>query len=297
MEKLSTDRKKINEAFMENTLINIYSNSEAKSFIDKNNINRETVIKEFLPFLQFVEDKEICQNCNGLTSCSKKGFNSELIVDYYGRITNQSRICEKHQNLLDKKNNYIWQDFPDDLLNAKTDKSEQTDNRKSFLRALFLMAKMQHNKNIFLKCTEPIGKHLLICWSNYLTANRIIDDKIERGDTVAFIDMKEFIENMRDLINDKTGIGKQEFKINIKKIKAANILVLINLGNERPSDFTKNDILYEILDSRKDIKQFRNVLHSNFDYKELSKLYSSDNGVKSNKLMELIGKSDFYDIQ
>ena len=71
-------------------------------------------------------------------------------------------------------------------------------------------------------------------------------------------------------------------------MKNAELLIIDDLGNEKITDWSRDSVLYEVLDYRLRNKKTKIIINSNYTLKELKELYRVDNEVRSKRFISLI---------
>lgn len=131
-------------------------------------------------------------------------------------------------------------------------------------------------KGCFIHGPFGVGKTtFLIAFCNYL---------IEHKKTVAFLRLGEFNEYL------KTNLAFPEnFSYIMKKIKNVDYLLIDDIGSEKASEWSLFSILYQIVEYRL-IKNKFCAFSSNFDYKELERIYCNIPNIDQNKVHRLIDR-------
>ena len=71
-------------------------------------------------------------------------------------------------------------------------------------------------------------------------------------------------------------------------MKNAELLIIDDLGNEKITDWSRDSVLYEVLDYRLRNKKTKIIINSNYTLKELKELYRVDNEVRSKRFISLV---------
>lgn len=269
--------KKIDDKAMSKIVDKIMNTPLTRDFVEKYNLSNKEIMDNFLPLLICAENQECCRNCKGYEDCKLsgvKGYYNVPIIDFYGTISTEFKACVYQE----ERNLFIYRDFDDEKLKWSL-KLEDTKipGRVSLINLLGDLTINKNTKGIFIHGENGVGKsYLAICCANNLVKRM----KKE----VAYVSVKDFISSMTQLIySDKT-----LFEEKLEIIKNAPYLFLDGLGNEKISKFTRDDILLNIFEYRKN-KGLKNiVIISKYDFNDLRKLYKVDNDLQAKSFVDLI---------
>ncbi len=246
-------------------------------FIKKNDINDVVIEDNLLTFKQVMDDQKVCLNCKELISCPKKlnGLIKELeYID--GNVIQTLTPCDfqvAKQKLID---NYLIRDFDDDALSYRLTLEDVDEYRKSIANKMGRIVKNLDNNGLYIYGNSGFGKsYLSICLANSL---------VEQGKTVAYVNARNTISDLRGyVINDK-----DKFNDIINKMKTAELLIIDDLGNEKITDWSRDAVLYDVLDYRLRNKKNKIIINSNYNLSELKELYKVDNEVRAKRFINLI---------
>ena len=278
LEKLNLPKvNKIKTSSISKIVDRILYTSITREFIDKYQLTNQEIIDNFLPLLICVENQEKCRNCKGYEDChleGVKGYYNVPIIDFYGTISTEFKAC----NFQEERNLYIYRDFDDEKLKWTLKPEDiKIPGRNTLINLLGKLTKDKNTKGIYLYGDNGVGKsYLTIC-----CANRIVKSEKKQ---VAYVDVKSFISSMTQLIYNDKSLFEEKLEI----IKNAPYLFMDGLGNEKISKFTRDDILLNILEYRKN-KGLKNiVIISKYNFKDLKKLYKVDNDIQAESFVNLI---------
>ena len=171
---------------------------------------------------------------------------------------------------------YLIRDFEDDKLNFRLVPEDIDEFRKSIANKMGKIINGKEQKGMYLLGNPGVGKsYLCIC-----LANRFV----EQGHSVAYVNAKNSIAKLRGyIINDKA-----KFDDFINKMKNAELLIIDDFGNEKITDWSRDSVLYEVLDYRMRNQKNKIIINSQFGIKELESLYMVDNAVKTSNFIKLL---------
>ncbi len=278
LEKLNIPApRKIKDSSISKIVDKILNTKLTRDFVDKYELTNKEIIDNFLPLLIVCENAEKCNKCKGYENCSLegvKGYYNVPIIDFYGTISTEFKACKFQE----ERNLYIYRDFDEEKLKW-TLKAEDIaiPGRNKTLNLLGKLAKDANQKGVYIYGDSGVGKsYLAIC-----CANRIV--KSEKK-CVAYVDVKSFVSSLTQLIYTDKALFEEKLDV----IKNAPYLFLDGLGNEKISKFTRDDILLNIFEYRKN-KGLKNiVIISKYDFKQLKKLYKCDNEIQAESFVDTI---------
>lgn len=269
--------KKIKTSSMSKIVDKILNTPLTREFVDKYELTNEEIMDNFLPLLLAAENQEKCKSCKGIDHCpleGVKGFFNTPIIDMYGTIDTEFVAC----NYQKERELYVYRDFDDSKLEWFLKSEDITvPGRASIINLLGKLTKDKNKKGIYLYGDNGVGKsYLTIC-----CANRLVKSEKKQ---VAYVDVKKFISNMTKYIYEDKILFDEKMDV----IKNVSYLFLDGLGNEKISKFTRDDILANIFEYRKN-KGLKNiVIISKFDFNELKKLYRLDSPLQAENFVDLI---------
>lgn len=277
-EKLNIPKNnKIKTSSISKIVDKILNTPLTREFVDKYQLSNQEIIDNFLPLLICAENQEKCRNCQGIDECKLegvKGYYNIPILDFYGTIATDFMAC----NYQEERNLYIYRDFDENKLKWFLKPEDiNIPGRGTIINLLGKLTKNANKKGIYLYGDSGIGKsYLCIC-----CANRIVKSEKKK---VAYVDVKTFISTMNQLIFSDKVLFNEKLDI----IKNAPYLFLDGLGNEKISKFTRDDILLNILDYRKNKGLKNTIIISKYSFNDLKKLYKVDNEIQADSFVDLI---------
>ena len=278
LEKLSIPKvKKIKDSSMSKIFDKIMNTPACREFIDKYELTNKEIMDNFLPLLLVSENYEKCKNCNGLNNCpleGVKGYFNVPVIDFYGTIDTEFKACK----YMEERNLYIYRDFDDEKLNWFLKAEDMfSEERRSVGQKLGEIMNNKTKKGVLIIGESGIGKsYLVICF-----ANRIVKTNKEK---IAYVNVKNFVSEMTKLVIEDKALFNEKLDI----IKNAPYLFLDGLGNEKISKFTRDEILANIFEYRKEKGLYKNIIITNYDCEKLKILYNVDSRIQANNFINLI---------
>ena len=251
----------------------------AKPFIRKKIEDLGITIEKFNEYLgyfvSYAEDYETCKYCKNLHNCNKeiKGMKMDIVLDEDGDLIREFSICKYKEEEYKIKQNYIIRDFGDEYLQANI---ESLDGRKGRIRLEKRICEIDlenSKEGIYVYGKSNSGKsYPLIALCNSF---------VRRDKKCAFINVRDFIESLKSTFNT---FG-DEYNNLMNKVKNSDVLVLDALGDEKISEWVRDDVLSTILDYRYKNKLLTFVT-SLYSIEEIKQLYydSGKNKSQSSKL-------------
>ena len=262
---------------IDNKVINtIKENKELNEFIINNNLSDEFILKNINTFLDVLNSLNKCLNCQGLYMCNQKRVGEKDSLTYDGILIKEVEYCHyylKQENKKDFINSFVYTDIPDRLIDLSFDDIE-LDN--DYLKGLFVelnnILDGIRNKGLFIYGDLGVGKtYMSIALANEL---------VKANKRVAFVKVATFINEMRRLVaNDSYTFNKY-----MNDLSKADILFLDDIGSESVSSFSRDDILFTILEYRND-NNLMTIFTSNLTKNDLLKHYTYSKNDKSSTML------------
>jgi len=255
-----------------------------EEFIKENKITKEYFEKNVSKFSRVSKSRELCLNCEGLYACRQKSIGERLClikddilmegIEYCDYLKNKRKI----ENL---KEAYVYTDIPDQYysLNLSNIPLEDINIKKYAANCLNILQK-QRIQGFYIYGDMGVGKtYMLMALANSLVLN---------NEKVAFVKMTTFINDLRNSITINDG----SYDNIISKLKRVNYLFLDDIGSESVTTFSRDDVLFNILDYRMEHK-LCTCFTSNYSKEDLKNHYSIEkNGkastMQANRLLERI---------
>lgn len=234
-------------------------------------------------FLSYYEDACDCKNCINIEKCPKeiKGMTLNLVRRDDGSIEREYSLCSKREIQRKMNNNYLIRDFNEDLLEIDLDNVENKKGRFKYEKRIMELDMDYAQEGMFVYGPSASGKsYPLIALCNEFVKN---DKKC------AFIDVKTFIDSLKATFDFK----KEQYGVLMDIVKKADVLVLDNLGEEKQSEWVRDDVISSIIDYRNRNNSLT-FITSCFSLEELEKMYNvsksnSEAGkMKASKFIEKI---------
>ena len=277
MDKINESKRLVKEELIDNPII-------IKKIKDLECTEKE--FDEYLGyFLAYYEDKICCDKCKNPKKCPKQfdGIAMDLYRSDFG-IERKFSLCPSRELERTIALNYLIRDFSNTYLSLTIDDIDTSYSmeRSALERAIFEtdIEDIQASDGIFVYGPSGSGKsYPLIALCN---------EFVRENKKCSYVETRNFLESLKNALNNK-----EEYFSLMSKVKEVEVLVLDNLGDEKISEWTRDDIISGILDYR--IKNdLVTYITSSYTLEELVSLYdvsktNSDVGkIKANKFIERI---------
>ena len=260
-------------------LTTIKNDPYIKDVIKKYNISDEEINNNINVFEEAYNSLGLCKNCKGVDKCLQKVKGEIYTVDYNGRPVNVIRYCKsmKHEKELeDLYSNYLYTDIPKSLLDVNLDNINPLNQSQGELfKILSDISIKQRDKGLYICGGFGVGKtYFASALANSLVAN---------GSSVVFVKCNSFVTDMYTLLmNDSYAFDRL-----LNKIKNADYLILDDIGTENVTAFSRDRLLYNILDYRME-NNMCTIFTSNYDYKNLKAHFEQLPDANADRICERI---------
>lgn len=277
MEKLKINSSLVSVEKTKKYIEDIKQDSYCAKFILDNKINDVQIEDNLLTFFHVINDRKDCINCKGLAYCHKSLNGLVKILEYIdNNVVETLTPCqyqEAKQKLID---NYLIRDFEDSALSNRLVSEDVDEFRKSLANKMGRMINDKENRGLYVYGKTGVGKsYLSICLANRL---------VEQGRSVAYVNARNSIALLRGYVINE----KEKFNDFLEKMKSAELLIIDDLGNEKITDWSRDSVLFEVLDYRLRNKKTKIIINSNYSLNELKELYKVDNEVRAKRFISLI---------
>ena len=273
-DKIKESKKKVREELIDNPFI--------MKKMQELNVSDEEFDTYLGYFQTYLEDKMMCSKCKNPKKCGKQfeGIAMDLYRSEYG-IERSFSLCPPRELERTVAKKYLLRDFPDAYLGIVLDDIDNKKGRFPYEKELMKTDVDGSNVGLFITCPSSSGK------SYPLVA--LCNEFVRGGKTCSFIEVRNFFEDLKSTLDHR-----EQYIAMMAKVKEADVLVLDNLGDEKISEWSRDDILAGILDYRAK-NELLTYITSSYTIDELISLYNvtksgdSDVGrIKSAKFIERI---------
>ena len=236
---------------------------DIKKIVEKLDVGMEEFDYYLGYFLSYYEDKCCCKECANIEKCPKEisGMILRLVRKEDGSIEREYTLCPKREEQRKMKMNYLIRDFNEDLLKIDMDNVENRKGRFKYEKTLMEIDLDEASEGMFIYGPSSSGKsYPLIALCNEFVKN---DKKC------AFVDVKNFIDSLKSTFN----YNKENYNTLMDTVKNADVLVLDNLGEEKQSEWVRDDVIGSVIDYRSK-NNLLTFITSCFSLEEIEKMYN-----------------------
>lgn len=241
----------------------LLKNKDIAKFVKDNNLTDDEVIASFSKLSLYIENSNICANCDGHEcNSAAEGMKSYLEVDNYGHVRVVYEDCPLYQ--YNDVSNLEVIDYTDSNIQIELNKARMDLlKRLDEFRTNYQSGKF--TKGLYLYGRYGIGKSLII----YSYAKKLVGN----GAKVLFAYYPDLVRRIQSLF------GTGELEALVLKLKKADILILDDIGREANTPYIRDEILGPILQYRCD-NNLPMFMTSNRAFNELQKHLSETNSDK-----------------
>lgn len=262
----------------------LYTDPLVQQFLKKNDLNHDFFDKHFSYFQDWVENVKKCSGCQGIEFCVQTipGKIKTIYLDDSGFLEERYQSCRRFKKFEDEivhRKNYRLSHLSDNDYMIDLHKIEVSNESQEYLLAYMqLLKSLEQKKGIYLYGQPGVGKSYMMAGA----ANFFAKSKKR----VSFIKVPLFIQDIKQSMYDNE--YRQDM---IGHLRFSEVLVLDDIGSEAITPWTRDEILFPILDYRMN-HELKTYFTSNYTLEELEQHYclrDKENGyVASLRLMERI---------
>lgn len=259
-----------------------------QSFLDHNKLKIEDIPR--LSLLEsYLNSRKKCNGCKGLADCKQDTKGQRLSLSFDGVVYDELEYCGFYHSEK-KKDSFLselwYSDIPERLryvtlssLKEEIEKSPLNTKTKLYV-LLDKISKGDIKKGLYIYGDLGVGKTFL--------SIAFINEIAQNGKKGAFVKVNDFINKMRTLlINDR-----KAYDDILDDIKKVSYLILDDIGTESVSAYSRDDLLFNILDYRME-NDLLTIFTSNLPLDDLKRLFTYDKNnnqdtLKARRLIERI---------
>lgn len=247
-------------------------------------------IEENISFIiDYYNDYSTCIKCTNANQCAL-GEHYIKRVSYKDGILNfEYDICNKYKKINRVKNLSYVCDINDDVLSKSINQNlDKHDIRKPLSTALYNIYSTKKPSFLFVRSKKNSG-------GSFMTSLFYKEIIYKHSISGAYILGSKRLNELADLIFSN---NKAEFARKLDELQTAEILVINKISNYNFNEFTRNNILYPILENRVS-NGLTTILTSELKYEDFLSIINvknSNKDVRFNQIKELLDDFEKFDI-
>lgn len=265
-----------------NSIDELMKDNNINDVLKKYNLTRKDIEDNWVEFLEYKEDLDMCNSCKSLDMCPKvsKGMIREIDC-YEGLVKLSLKPCKygltyfNDQNVL---NNILLKNVNSKILLTKPSdlsfKNDSESNGKAILNIFSEYINSPSNKGFYLFGDSGVGKSRMMGF--------LIRCLVIKGYKCGFIHFPTFLMDL------KSSFGSEGINDSMELMKNLDYLVIDDIGGENVTAWSRDEILSGILSYRLQNER-ATFFTSEYSLEKLKKLYILKNGDKE-RVDRLISK-------
>lgn len=243
-------------------------------FISDNKLTDSFVKAHLNVFSRVLESRNKCNNCKGLFACSQCAVGERLDLRLDGTLIEEIEYCD-YKKEIEKinalANSFVYSDIPDRFKAITLDNVTPEDDEGKLFVALYDILEGKSDTGLYIVGDMGVGKTFLsIALANSLAL---------KNESVAFVKCSSFINELRRTI----AIDNTLYDSYMNDLQKVKYLFLDDIGSESVSTFSRDDVLFTLLDYRME-NHLTTIFTSNLNKADLIKHYQYDKKDNSSSL-------------
>ena len=262
------------ESTRNKSLQELIKRKDIREFVEKNHLSKQTLEDAWVDLLAYVEDHDICMNCQSIKDCPKVNIGQQITLSYDTYVHRDVCSCpyglEKHENdQLLSRYHYNNMSTKLALTNLKTLSKE----------ALNDPASMKILTRLIEYINKPTGKGMMISGGMNRTKMMagMMNELARRGYEVGICHVPTLMADVKASFNSNEDTSLVELVKNIP------YLLLDSIGEENVTNWSRDEILAMILDYRI-LNELPTFMTSAYDFEDLETIYMNKYNDKREQL-------------
>lgn len=237
-----------------------------QNFLKQHNLPLSILDEYSSKFIAWLERLSKCKGCQGLRYCRQPltGRVQTLDVDDQGFLMDIYRACkyeqEEEKRMMHRRNYKIFDGSYNDLLIDEESVKLEKESHEYIEAFVAMTSSYETEKGVYLYGQPGTGKTYLC----RMAANHYA----KSGMTVSFVNLPQCIQDL------KQNMADSKYRLTmISRMKFCDVLFLDDIGSESISAWTRDEILFPILEYRMN-NRLKTYFSSNYTLPELKKQYA-----------------------
>lgn len=246
-------------------------------------------IKENISFIiDYYSDYSKCIKCKDVNACALGEHYIKRVTYNDGMLNFEYDVCKKYKKINRVKNLSYICDISDDVLSKSIGSDlDNHDVRKSLFSALYNIYSTQKPSFLFVQSKKKSG-------GSYMTSLFYKEIIAKHSISGAYIQASKRFAELSDLLFN----NKAEFAKKLQELQTADILVINKISNYNFNEFTRNNILFPLLEERMSNK-LTTILTSELKYEDfltILNVKNSNKDVRFNQISDLLEEFEKFNI-
>lgn len=250
---------------------NLLKMGSVQSFLRKYQLPESFVEDNYVDFSHWIEILQKCDSCAGLSFCRQAitGKALNLFLDETGYLDERYEPCrylKEASSKLSHKSSYRFShmssnDYLIDL--SEIDFQQEANSSVEYMQCYMKVSQsLTGKKGIYLYGQPGVGKSYLMMG--------VCNNYAKQGIQVSFVKVPLMMQDLKQSFKDE-----DYFQSMIGHMRFSKVLVLDDIGAESVTPWTRDDILFPILDYRMN-HHLKTYFTSNYEIQELENQYITD---------------------
>lgn len=255
------------QKWKEQTFQRLINNHHVRAWLKQNELPEAFIYEHTGRFADWVKNVERCDHCQGLAYCTQpiRGQYADLYMDQFLNLgIHRCAYYKEHERFLAHGAYYMEPKVSEEQLTidlTTLDLIGESNAYKNIVnRIMALLAQEQPQKGLYLWGKPGVGK-------SYLAVG-ITNHFAKRKQTVAMMNTARLIADLKLMFHDH-----EAMEARLRNLRNAAVLVLDDIGGESVSAWSRDEVLFPLLDARMEAHRLT-LFTSNYNLAELKERYA-----------------------
>ena len=265
------------QRWKEQTFQSLIKNHHIQEWLKANQLPESFIYEHTGRFADWVKHVERCDHCQGLAYCTQpiRGQYADLYMDQFLNLgIHRCSYYKEHEQALAHGAYYLDPKVSEAQLTIDLGKLNTTNESNAYkntlVRVVDFLAQEHPSKGLYFWGKPGAGKSFL--------AVGIVNHYAKKKIPVAFMNTAQLISDLKMMFHDH-----EAMEARLRNIRNAAVLVLDDIGGESVTAWSRDDILFPLLDARME-QQRLTLFTSNYNLNDLKVRYAM-NGTRTSEPM------------